>query len=167
MQRNTFEFYFYFIAVNLSLMWKPRCALLRVLSVVITAPTSFPVAEWLSKYNHKGRASFPWSFILKGASWGSSGQNEAMESGFQGTHTYLLHWKHISFLIVMLIPLPCLSNMDLCSRCQLLVAAFGCQGTKDKDSRSTIWFDNHTNNNNWHQEFSANNITAVPHWDAF
>lgn len=59
MQRDTSAFYFYFIAVNLDLVWKPRCALLRVRSEVITTPTSFPMAVWLSKYNHKGQASFP------------------------------------------------------------------------------------------------------------
>lgn len=58
-QTNTCEFYFYFIAVNLDLVWKTRCALQKVRSVVITAPKIFPMAEWLSKYSHKGQASFP------------------------------------------------------------------------------------------------------------
>lgn len=100
-QRNTFEFYFYCIAVNLDFVWKPRCALLRVRSVVITAPTSFPMTEWLSKYNHKGQAFFSWNFILKWASRGSLGKNKAIESGFQGTHMYLLYGKPILFLTVM------------------------------------------------------------------
>lgn len=96
---------FYFIAINPNSMWKPRCALLRVTSIVITSPATFPVAEWFSKHKQKGQASFPWNFILKWASWVHRG-TKAMESGFpQSTYGYLLEAFHF-FLLCNTFALP-------------------------------------------------------------
>lgn len=100
-QRNV---YFYFITINLNSMWKPRCALLRVKSIVIASPTSFPVAEWFSKYNHKGQTSFPWNFILKWASWGPTGKPRQWKAAFK-VHTHV-YWNTFHFFLCDIFALP-------------------------------------------------------------